>query len=62
MSAFNDGQCAKCKRRMGWTGEGKDKPACPACGHIPTPKEIQQLEHDDAIMQKFVEELKKRKK
>lgn len=57
MSAFNDGSCMKCKRRMGWKGEVTDKPICPNCGHEPTPKEIKDLVHDKKIMDEFRDHL-----
>ena len=54
MSAFNDGSCAWCKRRMGWTGEATDKPACPHCGHKPSAKEMESLLSDQKEMERLL--------
>lgn len=32
MSMF-DAQCPKCRKRFGWSGEVRDRPPCPRCGH-----------------------------
>lgn len=61
MSAFNDGSCAKCKGRYGWTGRAVDKPACPKCGHVPSEKEKAELEADGKVMDEMVEYLLARK-
>jgi DNA-directed RNA polymerase subunit RPC12/RpoP len=61
MGAFNDGTCSKCKRRMGWRGKASDKPPCPYCGAPVTPKELEDLQHDDKIMEEFKEQLRKKK-
>jgi PHP family Zn ribbon phosphoesterase len=34
MPAFFDATCAKCRRKFGWSGELKDQPPCPKCGHV----------------------------
>lgn len=57
MSAFNDGRCASCGRRMGWQGELKDKPACPKCGHKPTQKEIAELLETEKELEKARKEM-----
>jgi tRNA(Ile2) C34 agmatinyltransferase TiaS len=53
MSAFVDGRCAKCGKRMGWTGRSVDKPRCPKCLHTPDEKERAELAAADAEMDEF---------
>lgn len=57
MSAFNDATCGRCGRRFGWTGEMKDRPKCPRCGHRPPQKELDEAQRE---MDKFREELRRR--
>lgn len=60
MPAFYDATCTKCKRRFGWSGELKNKPPCPKCGHH---DKITQADlEDEAYMEEFLQELIKKKK
>jgi uncharacterized protein (DUF983 family) len=42
--AFNDATCPRCRRRVSWQGEMKDRPPCPHCGHTISQKDIDEVE------------------
>lgn len=48
--SFNDARCPKCDKKISWTGDLKDRPPCPQCGHqIP----LEELERAEKEMQEF---------
>jgi len=59
MGAMNDASCPKCKKRFGWSGDLKDCPPCPRCGHQIPPEEWTSVK---AEMDKFRDSLIERKK
>jgi uncharacterized protein (DUF983 family) len=42
--AFNDATCPRCGRKIRWTGDLKDRPACPGCGHQISQKDADEVE------------------
>ena len=56
MPAFNDARCPKCQRKLGWTGELKDCPPCPTCGHQIPPESWDDTEKEmEAARKKLLE-------
>lgn len=47
-NAFNDATCDNCGKRLSWTGDSKNRPACPKCGRRPPQEELDAVDKEMA--------------
>jgi hypothetical protein len=56
--AFNDATCPRCKQKIRWMGDLKDRPPC-KCGHQLTEAELQEMKEVEEELDRIRSDLLK---
>jgi hypothetical protein len=60
--AFNDAQCPRCDRKIGWVGSVENCPPCTGCGYQIPLEELKIAEEEMRIAEESILKMNKGKK